>query len=80
MVNKWHKGCGGVVMYQKPLEKGVSFEEAGFCKKCEEFPISQEDIIFEIDEGKVERFYDNKEIKSWKIVLKEDIPEVLESG
>ena len=78
MGNKWHKNCGGVVMYQKPLEKGVSFEEAGFCKKCKEFPIVEENIIFDVGapEG-VERFYENDQ--KWKIVLKEDIPEVLES-
>lgn len=80
MVNKWHKGCGGVVMYQKPLEKGVGFREAGFCKKCEAFPILEEEIIFEASPNGVERFYDNKEIKSWKMVLKTDIPEMLESG
>ena len=50
------------------------FEEAGFCLKCEAFPLFVEEIIFEIDDQKVERFYDNKE---WKIVNKNQIKEKL---
>ena len=73
--NKWHKNCGGKVVYQKPIEKGVGFEQAGLCLKCDEFPILQEDIIFEIDDNRVERLYE--ESKEWRIVQKEDIPENL---
>ena len=50
------------------------FEEAGFCLKCESFPLLEEEIIFEIDDQKVERFYDNEE---WRIVQKNQIKEKL---
>ena len=50
------------------------FEEAGVCIKYESFPLLEEEIIFEIDDRKVERFYDNKE---WKIVNKNQIKEKL---
>lgn len=73
---KWHKNCGGKVVYQKPIEKGVGFKQAGMCLKCDAFPILQEDIIFEIDKKRVERFYD--ESKKWRIVQKEAISENLD--
>ena len=73
ITKKWHKDCGGIVKYQKPMYD-THFEEAGFCTKCEAFPLFVEEIIFEIDEQKVERFYDNKE---WRIVDKNQIKEKL---
>ncbi|KKM95876.1 hypothetical protein LCGC14_1183740 [marine sediment metagenome] len=75
--SKWHKNCGGKVVYQKPIERGVGFEQAGLCLKCDEFPILQEDIIFEIDDNSVERLYE--EFKEWRIIKKEDISESLDN-
>lgn len=77
MVRKWHKNCGGKVMYQKPMEKGVGFKEAGKCLKCNFFPILEEDIIFEVDEKKVEIM--NEREKKWNIAFKHHLKEVLES-
>ena len=74
---KWHKNCGGKIVYQKPIEKGVGFEQAGLCLKCDAFPILQEDIIFEIDDNRVERFYE--EIKLWCVIVKEAISENLDN-
>jgi len=76
---KWHKDCGGKVVYQKPIEKGVGFEQAGLCLKCNAFPIVEEDIIFEIDKDKVEKFYGNKKTPLWSIVNKKDISEKLDN-
>ena len=73
IAKKWHKNCGGVVKYQKPMSD-AHFGQAGFCIKCESFPLTQEEIIFEIDDQKVERFFDNKE---WRIVNKNQIKEKL---
>lgn len=77
MTKKWHKNCGGIVKYQKPMFD-TSFEQAGFCIKCESFPLTQEEIIFEVDDQKVERFYDNKETPSWRIVNKNQLKETIE--
>ena len=77
MGKKWHKDCGGKVMYQKPLEKGVGFEQARFCLKCDVFPLIQEEIIFEIGHDKFERFDDN--IQEWRIVSKKTLSENLEN-
>jgi len=74
--NKWHKNCGGKVVYQKPIERGVGYEQAGLCLKCDGFPILQEDIIFEIDDNRVERLYE--ESKEWRIIQKEAISENLD--
>ena len=54
----------------------MGFEQAGLCLKCDAFPILQEDIIFEIDDNRVERFYEKS--KEWQIVSKEVISENLE--
>ena len=72
----WHKNCGGKVKYQKPLKEGVGFDEAGFCLKCEAFPISQEDIIFHVGGMVYEKFFDK--FQNWKIVSKNQISETLE--
>ena len=50
----WHKNCGGKVKYQKPLYD-TNFEQAGFCLTCEQFPIAEEDIIFEQEIEKFKR-------------------------
>lgn len=76
--NKWHKDCGGKVVYQKPIEKGVGFEQAGECQKCLEYPLLEEEIIFEIDKDHVERFYGEKATQGWKIVNKGILKEKLE--
>ena len=55
----------------------MGFEQAGLCLKCDAFPIPQEDIIFEIDDNRVERFYE--EIKLWCIIVKEAISENLDN-
>jgi len=75
--HKWHKECGGKVVYQKPIEKGVWFEQAGLCLKCEAFPLVEEEIIFEIDQNKVERFYED--CQEWRILSKKTISEKLET-
>lgn len=74
--SKWHKICGRKVVYREPSYKGAGFGQAGFCIKCGSFPIVEEDIIFEIDDNTVERFYE--EIKLWCVMKKEKIPEDLE--
>lgn len=76
MVNKWHRNCGGVVMYQKPMEKDVGFEQAGKCVKCRAFPITEENIIFEIDEKKVEIMSEKE--RRWITVFKHHLKEKLE--
>jgi hypothetical protein len=73
--NKWHKKCGGKVVYQKPLKNG-EFEQAGFCLKCNAFPLIQEEIIFEIDQDKVEKFH--KRSQEWHIISRKSISENLE--
>lgn len=75
---KWHKGCGGKVVYREALP-GNHFEFAGFCLKCEAYPLYEEDIIFEKSHNRVERFYSNKETQGWIIVSKREIPEVLDT-
>lgn len=55
----------------------MGFEQAGLCLKCDAFPILQEDIIFEIDDNRIERFYE--EIKLWCVVEKEAISENLDN-
>lgn len=74
---KWHKNCGGKVVYREPEQEGVGFERAGFCLKCEAFPIVQEDIIFKINANVYERFYDDK-FPSWRITTKGKLKEVLD--
>ena len=76
ITKKWHKDCGGIVRYQKPMFD-AHFKKAGFCIKCESFPLMTEDIIFEIDNQKVERFYDNKENPGWRIINRNQIKEKL---
>lgn len=73
---KWHKKCGGKVVYREPEKEGAGFEQAGMCLKCDSFPIYEENIIFKISEEKVERFYEDT--KLWWIVKKEEIPENLD--
>ena len=72
----WHKNCGGKVKYQKPLQDDAGFEQAGFCLKCEAFPIVQENIIFKVGGLVYERFYDKSQ--NWKIISKNHIKETLE--
>jgi hypothetical protein len=43
---KFHRNCGGIVVYREP-DAPTHFAYAGYCLKCEAFPISDEDIIFE---------------------------------
>ena len=79
---KWHKDCGGIVRY-KEGKKGCGFEKAGECQKCGCFPLNEENIIFEIDKEKVERFYEPCEScgrgsSKWLIVSKKSIKEILE--
>jgi len=75
--NKWHKNCGGKVVYQKPIEEGVGFEQAGLCLKCDAFPITEENIIFELNEKEVERFYEDT--KLWWRIKKEELSENLDN-
>lgn len=77
MRRKWHKNCGGQVVYQKPKEK-TSFKQAGFCKKCDAFPIVQEDIIFHLGGMAYERYEDKSKFPSWRITTKGRLKEVLE--
>lgn len=74
--NKWHKVCGGKVVYREGTSQD-HFEFAGMCLKCNEYPIIEEDIIFEIDKDNVERFYN--EFDKWNIVSKQEICEKLET-
>ncbi len=78
MDKKWHKNCGGKVVYQKPIEEGVGFKQVGFCKKCEDFPIVEEDIIFHVNGMLYERFYETPYESSWRITTKSRLKEVLE--
>ena len=55
----------------------MGFEQAGLCLKCDAFPIVEENIIFEIDNNRVEKLYGNKETPFWSIVFKKDISEKL---
>jgi len=43
---KFHKGCGGKVVYREP-NSPTYYSYAGYCLRCEAFPIPEEDIIFE---------------------------------
>lgn len=74
---KWHKNCGGSVLY-KEGKRGCGFEQAGECQNCSAFPLNECEIIFEINEREVERFYDKKEISAWRIVDKKNLKERLE--
>ena len=75
MEEKWHKNCGGRVVYREPDQIKAGFGEAGFCLKCDAFPIVQEDIIFKLElSGKYERLTNNE----WKIFRREDLPETLD--
>jgi len=47
---KIHKDCGGTVVYREPYAP-THFSYAGYCLKCEAFPIPQEDIIFEDEQN-----------------------------
>ena len=71
---KWHKNCGGTVVYREGLPED-NFGHAGFCLKCDAFPLLQEEIIFQLENGKYERLNDKD--KKWEILdrnqLKENI-------
>jgi hypothetical protein len=41
---KIHRDCGGIVVYREP-DSPTWFAYAGYCLKCEAFPIYEEDII-----------------------------------
>ena len=56
---KTHKDCGGTVVYREP-HAPTHFAYAGYCLKCEAFPISEEDIIFE--DGVKSEFHETKEM------------------
>jgi hypothetical protein len=43
---KIHKNCGGKVVYREP-DSPTYYSYAGYCLRCEQFPISEEDIVFE---------------------------------
>jgi len=75
MGKKWHVNCGGIVKYQKPMFN-AHFGQAGFCTKCETFPLLQEEIMFEIDDQNIELFDDNKN-SGWKIINKNQLEEKL---
>lgn len=79
MVKKWHVGCGGRVLNKEPLNV-TYFATAGECQKCNEYPLSEEDLIFEISTEKVEIFTGKKELKTWKweIIYKSELKEKLE--
>ena len=74
-MNKWHKDCGGKIVNQMPLQEGVGFKKAGYCLKCDDFPIVEEDIIFEVGDGKYERLMKDN---SWKVMTIDELPEKLE--
>lgn len=42
---KVHRNCGGTVVYREPYAP-THYAYAGYCLKCEAFPIPDEDIIF----------------------------------
>lgn len=67
MTKKWHKNCGGRVEYQKPLEP-TYFNQAGYCMRCGEFPIVEENIIFKVPDG-----YEILIGEKWEIISKEQI-------
>jgi hypothetical protein len=74
ITDKWHKNCGGKVVYQKPLFENTTFDKAGFCLRCKQFPIDQEDIIFKVEGGYERLMYNGK----WDILTLENIQEELE--
>ena len=56
---KIHRDCGGTVVYREPYAP-THFAYAGYCLKCQAFPIPEEDIIFQ-DDVKSE-FHEIKEV------------------
>jgi len=42
---KVHRNCGGTVIYREPYAP-TYYSYAGYCLKCEAFPIPEENIIF----------------------------------
>jgi hypothetical protein len=59
---KWHKDCGGIVVYQEnPNPKG-RWERAGHCLKCDAFPLLKHNIIFKFNDKYYEIFI-SKEAK-----------------
>lgn len=75
MKEKWHKHCGGKVVYREPSTIGVGFGQAGFCLKCDAYPIVEEDIIFKLKDDLFERLNDKK---IWKVLKYKDLSEVLD--
>ena len=73
---KFHRSCGGVVVYRESHNPDFHFSYAGFCLKCEGYPIVQKNIIFQLENGKFERL--NKEKKEWEILIFEELPENLD--
>jgi len=44
VVKKTHRGCGGEIVYREAINQ--HYDQAGYCLKCEMFPIAEEDIDF----------------------------------
>ena len=80
MDEKWHRSCGGKVVYREPSEKGVGFEQAGYCLKCDAYPIKEENIIFKLENGMFERLNEDKYMNEdkWEILEYNDLPEKLD--
>lgn len=70
MGDKWHKGCGGKVIHQKPMYP-ASFKKAGYCLSCEKFPLTEEEIIYKVKDGFEILFG-----KAWIILSEEQIKEI----
>lgn len=72
--NKWHINCGGIVVYQEVI--GKTYDQAGKCLACDEECISEENIIFLLENGKYERY--DKICKKWFQYDKCELEETLQ--
>lgn len=55
---KWHRNCGGIVVYQENPDPNGSFKKAGYCFSCGKYPINDKDIIIKFNDELFERFVD----------------------
>ena len=76
MDRKWHKDCGGIVRWKLATDPTAHYERAGKCQKCGAFPIREEDIMFELEDGLIEHCNG----KEWLISEPRFLDEVLDDG